>query len=182
LPAEIERTFAMNNSLNRLCSAICIAFVFIACQAGEPKAQKRTITKQTATATPVSDTAQKNTVKAQVPTDTKIIVYYFHGHQRCPTCHNLENYAKQAVESSFPDAINKNALEWKTVNVEIAGNEHFNDDYKLYTKSIIVSTRKDGKEVSWKNLDQIWQLVRDETKYKEYIIKEVNACLQGKCL
>jgi hypothetical protein len=66
--------------------------------------------------------------------------------------------------------------------VEDKGNEHFAEDYKLYTKSVIVSTQKDGKESSWKNLDQIWTLVGDQTKYMEYIRKEVKACLAGKCL
>jgi hypothetical protein len=66
--------------------------------------------------------------------------------------------------------------------VEESGNEHFNNDYKLYTKSVIVSTMKDGKEISWKNLDRIWQIIHDETKYREYIKNEVAACLKGKCL
>jgi len=78
--------------------------------------------------------------------------------------------------------LSKKNLEWKTVNVEESGNEHFNNDYKLYTKSVIVSTMKDGKEISWKNLDRIWQIIHDETKYREYIKNEVAACLKGKCL
>ena len=101
---------------------------------------------------------------------------------RCHTCYNLENYAKLVVESDFQDAIKNGKLEWKTVNVETAGNEHFSNDYKLYTKSVIVSTVVGGKEVSWKNLDQIWQLIHNEPEYNEYIKREVKACLEGKCL
>ena len=111
-----------------------------------------------------------------------LVVYYFHGNARCPTCFKLENFAKSEVEADFSDAIKKGTLEWKTVNVEESGNEHFNNDYKLYTKSVIVSTMKDGKEISWKNLDRIWQIIHDETKYREYIKNEVAACLKGKCL
>jgi hypothetical protein len=112
----------------------------------------------------------------------KLIVYYFHTTMRCPTCHKLETLAKSEVEAYFADAIKSGTLEWKTINVEEPGNEHFGDDYKLYTKSVIVSTVKDGKELSWKNLDKIWQLVYDEGRYRQYIRDEVKACLEGKCL
>ena len=156
--------------------------IFVVCQAGQPKAQKQSVTKQTAAVAVETDTAKSDTVKTSIPSTEKIIVYYFHGNMRCYTCYNLENYAKSEVESDFADAIKRGKLEWKTVNVETAGNEHFADDYKLYTKSVIISIIKDGKEVSWKNLDQIWQLVHEENKYREYIKKEVAACLAGKCL
>jgi hypothetical protein len=116
------------------------------------------------------------------PKQQKLIVYYFRYNARCPTCFLLESLAKSEVEADFADAIKKGTLEWKTINVEEKGNEHFNNDYKLYTKSIIVSTRQGDKELSWKNLDQIWQLVHNEQAYREYIRNEVAACLAGKCL
>lgn len=172
----------LRNSPCGLFLGICVIFIFIACQAAQPKAQKQTVTKQTAAAVTTTETIKTDTAKAPVRSFDKIIVYYFHGNARCPTCHAMENLAKSVVETDFAKSIKKGTLEWKTVNVEEPGNEHFNKDYALYTKSVIVSTIKDDKEVSWKNLDRIWQLIHDEPMYKEYIKKEVNACLEGKCL
>lgn len=171
-----------NKTLYSLFLGIFLISIFVVCQAAQPKSQKPADSKQTATVAGKTDTAKADTGKAPVTKGRKIVVYYFHGNMRCPTCHALENYAKSEVESDFADAIKSGKLEWKTVNVETAGNEHFGEDYKLYTKSVIVSTLKDGKEVSWKNLDQIWQLVHNETDYREYIKREVKACLEGKCL
>ena len=171
-----------NKSLYSLFLGIFLISIFVVCQAAQPKSQKQSVSKQTAPVTVKTDSAKTDTGKAQITKDGKIIVYYFHGNMRCPTCYALENYAKAEVESDFADAIKNGKLEWKTVNIETAGNEHFSDDYKLYTKSVIVSTLKDGKEVSWKNLDQIWQLVHQEDKYRAYIKNEVKACLDGKCL
>lgn len=122
------------------------------------------------------------TADNQAQTNNKLIVYYFHGSMRCPTCHKLENYAKSEIESSFSDEIKAGKLEWKSINVEENGNEHFTDYYKLYTKSVIVSIHKDTSESAWKNLDKIWQLVHDEQKYRQYIRDEVKACLNGTCL
>ena len=158
------------------------AFVLLNCQAAQSKTEKQPVKQPPAAEASVPDTTKADTGKASVQENLQIIVYYFHGNMRCHTCYNLENYAKLVVESDFLDAIKSGKLKWKTVNVETAGNEHFNNDYKLYTKSIIVSTLQDGKEVSWKNLDQIWQLIHNEPEYKDYIKREVKACLEGKCL
>lgn len=171
-----------NKSLYSLLLGIFIVSVFVVCQAAQPKPQKQADSKQTATVAGTTDTAKADTGKAPITKGRKIVVYYFHGNARCPTCFKLENFAKSEVETDFASAIKHGKLEWKTVNVETAGNDHFSNDYKLYTKSVIVSTIVDGKEVSWKNLDQIWQLVHNEADYREYIKREVKACLEGKCL
>lgn len=173
----------MNTSMKYalgLFSGIGIVFLSISCQAGQPKATGQPVTEKTTKKTP---TAVKNdTIRTTVNKNNKIIVYYFHGTMRCPTCHMLETLTKTEVETAFSDAIKKGNLEWKMVNTEEKGNEHFEADYNLYTKSVIISKVKDGKELSWKNLDKIWQLVHEEEKYRQYIRGEVQACLGGKCL
>ena len=135
------------------------------------------------TKSPTNDSMSIDNLKRSNSTDaSKIVVLYFHGNARCPTCFKLENFAKSEIEVNFADAIKSGKLVWKTINVEEKGNEHFSDDYKLYTKSVIVSVSKDNKETSWKNLDKIWQLVHNEAKYREYIRSELKACIEGKCL
>ena len=104
----------------------------------------------------------------------KVIAYYFHGSFRCFTCTNMEKYSKEAIETNFKDALASGALEFKPVNVEERGNEHFVDDYKLYTKSLILSMVKDGKEVKHKNLDKIWELARNKQKFIDYVAGEIN--------
>jgi hypothetical protein len=166
-----------NKSLYSLFLGIFIVSIFVVCQAAQPKSQKPADSQQKAAVAEKTDTAKADTGKAPIMKGRKIVVYYFHGNMRCHTCLALERLAKQAVENNFAKAIKKGKLEWKTVNVEAAGNEHFNNDYKLYTRSVIVSTLQDGKD-----LDQIWTLIHDEAKYQEYITTEVNACFEGECL
>ena len=109
---------------------------------------------------------------------TKVIAYYFHGSFRCVTCTNMEKYSKEAIEANFKDALTSGKLEFKAVNVEDRGNEHFVDNYKLYTKSLILSLVKDGKEVKSKNLDKIWELARNKQKFIEYVTAEVGALMK----
>ncbi|HOD12655.1 MAG TPA: nitrophenyl compound nitroreductase subunit ArsF family protein [Candidatus Omnitrophota bacterium] len=115
---------------------------------------------------------------AQSGQQAKVIVYYFHGSFRCVTCTNMEKFAREAIETNFEDALASGKLEFKEINIEKRGNEHFVNDYKLYTKSLILSLVKDGKEIRSKNLDKIWELARNKKKFIEYVTAEVNALMK----
>ena len=117
-------------------------------------------------------------VAAEDASIAKVTAYYFHGSFRCYTCTNMEKYSKEAFETNFKDAIASGKLEFKVVNVEDRGNEHFVDEYKLYTKSLILSLVKDGKEVKSKNLDKIWELAWDKQKFIDYVTGEVNGFMK----
>jgi len=99
----------------------------------------------------------------------RVIAYYFHGNFRCYTCHTMEQYSKEAIEANFKDALSSGKLEFKVVNVEERGNEHFTRDYQLYTKSLVISLVKNGKEVKSKNLTKIWEYVRDKQRFYDYV-------------
>ncbi|MBU0635242.1 MAG: hypothetical protein KKB82_08365 [Candidatus Omnitrophica bacterium] len=113
--------------------------------------------------------ADKNTQDRRA----QLIVYYFHGDFRCPTCRNLEQYAKEAIEHNFKGEVARGELVFKAVNVEQKENEHFINDYQLYSKSLVLSLTKDGKEIKYKNLDKIWDYARDKQKYINYVKREV---------
>lgn len=106
--------------------------------------------------------------KENKPSD-KVIAYYFHGRMRCPTCHKLEQYSKEAIETNFKEAITSGKLEFKVVNIEYRGNEHYAREYQLYTKSLILSLVKDGKEIRWKNMDKIWEYVGNKQRFIDYV-------------
>jgi hypothetical protein len=104
---------------------------------------------------------------------TKVVAYYFHGTFRCPTCHKLELYSKEAIETNFQDELASGRLAFKVINVEDKGNEHYMSDYQLYTKSLILSLVKDGKEIKSKNLEKIWDYVGNKQKYFDYVKSEI---------
>lgn len=108
----------------------------------------------------------------------KVVAYYFHGAFRCSTCRKLEQYAKEAIETSFTDALASGKLEFKVINVEDKGNEHYASDYKLYTKSLILSLVKKGKETKWKNLDKIWKYAGNKRKFTDYVTGEINSFMK----
>jgi hypothetical protein len=108
----------------------------------------------------------------------KVIAYYFHGIARCPTCYKLEQYSKEAIETNLKDTLASGKLEFKAVNVEDKGNEHYANDYQLYTKSLILSLVKYGKQTKWKNLDKIWEYVGNKQRFIDYVTSEINGFMK----
>jgi hypothetical protein len=125
---------------------------------------------------------EKQAAEALEPTQStasKVVVYYFHGTARCPTCRKFESYTIEALQDAFAEQLNDGCLQWQMVNVEQPGNEHFVKDYQLYTKSIVIVKTKDGKPAGYKNLKEIWELVRHKPAFVEYIQDEVRKSLES---
>lgn len=117
-----------------------------------------------------SDSGQAAIEKATVG---KLVVTYFHGNARCVTCRKLEAYAQEVMDSSYASSMKDSTVVWRLINFDEEENDHFLKDYKMYNQSLILSYLVDGKEKSWKNLDQIWLLVGDKEKYQTYIRDEI---------
>ena len=110
---------------------------------------------------------------------SKLVAYYFHGNMRCRTCRNIEAYAKEAVQTGFPEALSDGRLEFRVVNVEEKANEHFVQDYQLTTRSVVLVQFADGKQGQWKNLPRVWQLVRDKDAFLKYVQDETRSYLEA---
>lgn len=114
------------------------------------------------------------------PEEEKIIAYYFYGGVRCSSCVLLEKYTRDAMVIGFPDEISAGMVEWKPVDLEKSGNEHFVKDFNLYSKAVIVADTRDGRTVRWKNLDKVWTLLNDRDAFHQYVRSEVAAYLESR--
>lgn len=131
------------------------------------------------TAVPVFSADKADAPKPDVtPMSHYISATYFYTTARCPTCHKIEQLSSLAVTSNFEDELKTGKVIWQAINVDEPENKHYNTDYQLYTKSLIISEVKDGKEVRWKNLEKIWTFVRDEEKFDAYVKVEINDWLK----
>jgi hypothetical protein len=103
----------------------------------------------------------------------KTVVYYFHGTSRCMTCRTIEAYAEEAVKAAFASELASGATLWQPTNVDEPANAHFVKDYQLFTRSLVVVDAANPKR--FKNLDRVWQLVRDKPAFLKYVQDEVRA-------
>lgn len=133
---------------------------------------------QTLQAPAKAATSAKTTPKTM--TDLKpdrVEVYYFHSNARCATCHHLEEYARESIETGFANDIKSGNLVFQSVNVDLPENQHFVKDFKLFTKSLILVAYKNGQHIRHVDLDKIWDYVRDRDIYQGYVQKETRALL-----
>ena len=110
-------------------------------------------------------------------TSRTVVAYYFHGNFRCQTCRKLEAFSREAVESGFPEDLKAGRLEWRVINVEEPGNEHFVQDYQLVSKALVLVGKEDSKQTQWKNLQDIWTLVNNKEAFIKYVQTEIRSYL-----
>lgn len=138
-----------------------------------PKDDTTTASKQSSNAADV--TLPSDTVSTPA---TSLKVYYFHTSRRCKTCLTIEANAKEAVEAGFPTEVAEGLVSWEEVDFEEKENAHFVKDLDLMFSSVIVVKYQDGKQVEWKNLQKVWELVRDKPAFTDYVKTEVQAWLE----
>jgi hypothetical protein len=107
-----------------------------------------------------------------------IVVTYFHATARCASCLKIEDLTNATMTTRFAGPIAEKRVVWRVVNIDEPENAHFVKDYGLYTKSVVVSEVKAGREVRWKNLEKVWNLLGDSEAFQGYVEQEVRAFLE----
>ena len=106
----------------------------------------------------------------------RVIVYYFHGRERCENCCNLEAYARQAVETALAAKLAAGNIEWRVVDFSRAEDAHYDQDFKLGGISCVaLAEMRNGVEVRKKVLDDGLMLAVTGTKEQviDYVQREV---------
>jgi hypothetical protein len=131
--------------------------------------------RETTTKQEEKSASQQAAVKSH---NANVIVYYFHGTFRCTTCRTIEKYSHDAIQQYFSKELENGKLEFRPLNVEEPENRHFVQDYQLFSKALVLSLFRDGKETKSKNLTDIWTLVNDKNKFFQYVKNEVEGFLK----
>jgi hypothetical protein len=131
--------------------------------------------RETTTKQEEKSASQQAAVKSH---NANVIVYYFHGTFRCTTCRTIEKYSHDAIQQYFSKELGNGKLEFRPLNVEEPENRHFIQDYQLFSKALVLSLVRDGKETKSKNLTDIWTLVNDKNKFFQYVKNEVEGFLK----
>ncbi len=118
--------------------------------------------QEPSTATQLASTSQD----ASVPRGH--VAYYFHRTIRCPTCLSIESQSQEAVNSVFAGRVS-----FRAVNIEEAGNEHFEKDFSLEAQSLVLVEMTTEQVLRWKLLPKTWGLVDEPLEFQKYVVSEV---------
>jgi hypothetical protein len=107
-----------------------------------------------------------------------VTVINFHGKQRCRTCIRIGELAKKTVTEDLAAAGQADKLHWEHLNYDEPANAHFVKEYELVSSTVVATLWKDGREITWRRLDDVWDLVGDEAAFRAYIASNVNELLE----
>lgn len=118
-------------------------------------------------------------IDGAAPAQDEIIIYYFHGNQRCPTCRNIEELSRTAARKVIGSRYSDIPIRFLSVNVDEESNEHFIQDYQLLIRSVVIAKKHNGQETGWRRLDKVWQLHSDPAAFFEYFDTEAQSLFTG---
>jgi hypothetical protein len=111
------------------------------------------------------------------PAENCLMVYYFHGNTRCPTCVSIETQSHAAVLADYEARLKTGELAWKISNYEESSNAELAKKFKISMPVVVLAQRKGGKIEDWNRLDRVWALVGDKNAFAKYIHDEIEKML-----
>lgn len=114
------------------------------------------------------------------PPDPYVTVYYFHRTLRCPSCLQIEEWARQAVENAFSNDLAGGIIEWRTLNMELEENKRFVEEYQLKSPALVLARHGNGDSGSWKDLEKVWEHLGDHASFSDYVKGEMEEFLGHK--
>jgi hypothetical protein len=111
----------------------------------------------------------------------KIVVYYFHGRERCENCRNIEACAKESVQDGFKKELDEGRIEWQVIDFDESANAHYDKEFELGgIPSVVLVKIKGGSQIKAKNLTDVWLHVTngDKAKFLDYVQTELRYFIQ----
>lgn len=103
------------------------------------------------------------------PMEDALVVYYFHGNTRCPTCRAIESQSHETVRTDFAAELDRQEVVWKTLNYEEPSGEQLAKQFEIQMPVIVLARMAEGQIDEWQRLDKVWALVGDKPAFAEYV-------------
>lgn len=106
-----------------------------------------------------------------------LIVYYFHGNQRCPTCRSIEAQSFDSVQTGFSTQLDRGELAWVTLNYDDATGKDLAETFGVEAAAVVLAQMKNGELATWKRLDEVWGLVGDKPAFAQFMGEQISLLL-----
>jgi hypothetical protein len=126
-----------------------------------------------------SEQQRSETILESNASGREIIVYYFHGTYRCPSCLQIEDWSFDAIQERFAQELEQGTIVWKTIDVDEPENSHFTREYQVSTQALIIVKMTGKKEKRYKNLKKVWEYLSDQQAFYDYVTHEIDKFLRG---
>ncbi len=106
-----------------------------------------------------------------------VIVYYFHGNTRCPTCCSIESQTQDTVRANFASQLSGKEMSLQMINYEQPAAKQLVDKFEIQMPVVVLARLKNGEIQDWKRLDEVWGLVDDKAGFTNLVQGEINRIL-----
>jgi hypothetical protein len=103
----------------------------------------------------------------------QVVMTYFISGVRCESCKKIEDLSRETAEKSFSAEVATQKLVFRVIDTGEPANRHYVDDYKLTSKTVVISHRVDGKETEWKDMDKVWDLLDQPDAFRSYLASTI---------
>ena len=98
-------------------------------------------------------------VMAQSSGADKIQLLYFHRSERCQSCNNAEQYARDTLSQYFPDELKSGKLSIQSIDYQT--DKAMAEKYGVKMQGLKLLITRDGQETV-KDVPEVWALVKDK--------------------
>ena len=102
------------------------------------------------------------------------MVYYFRANVRCAACRTLEACSREVVASDFAAEAADGRIQWRAIDYQSPGNEHFLTDYQLLTGGVVLVEFRDGRPQRWTALPETWNMTGDRKALARYLEEAID--------
>jgi hypothetical protein len=108
-----------------------------------------------------------------------LMIYYFHGNTRCPTCEAIESQSHEVVKTDFSAELETGEVTWKTTNYEQPAGEELSEKFEVLSPVVVLAKMKDGQIDAWRRLDRVWGLVDEPPAFADFVRTEIRQMLDS---
>ncbi len=145
------------------------AYLFVATKSASDEAP------ESAVETRVDTSVISSGVAVDTSSESKYVAFYFHGSRRCVTCRTIEANAETALKERFADEFSSGVFSWRPVNAELPENQHYIREFQLANSTVVIAEMNGATPVRWKQLNDVWRLVRNRAAFDAYVQNETVA-------
>ena len=84
-----------------------------------------------------------------------VVVYYFHGHQRCQGCLRTEKMLREVTAEAFAGEMKSGLVAFRAINVEDLANVDLVERFSVTARHPVVADEADGPGGPWKEMNPV---------------------------
>jgi hypothetical protein len=87
-----------------------------------------------------------------VSTNAEVIIYYFHGDRRCPSCIAIEDETNKTLELGFKTEHESGKISFQDINIDKEENSAIAEKYQVAGSALFIIKKENGKDADISDL------------------------------